>query len=157
MHRKPVMSAHNWKWFCYNEWWELLETNQLETKNTVFYYIQFLQSVPAGQNFWVRFNAPHHIWPLVQTAQFFSKGWPRSYPGYCLHLWNPPLQLLNHSQQIHCIWDNCNQLVSQHYGGFDDTGWIFKTTTVRGHRLIVVVSHAVPLLWMMKWLQWRIL
>ncbi len=37
-----------------------------------------------------------------------AKGWPRSYPGYCQHLWNPPLQSLHHSQQCHCIWNNYN-------------------------------------------------
>ncbi len=40
------------------------------------------------------------------TKPIVPKGWPKTSPGYCLHLWNPPLQPPHHSQQCHCIWDN---------------------------------------------------
>ena len=60
----------------------------------------------------------------------WTKGWPRSYPGYCLHLWNPPQQPLHHSQECHCIWDNYNQSVSQHCGGFDDPSSIASRASI---------------------------
>ncbi len=43
-------------------------------------------------------------WPQTPTDHSqMDKSWPRSYPGHCLHLWNSPLQPLNHSQQCHCM------------------------------------------------------
>ncbi len=92
---------------------------------------------------------------LRYTTGKCSKGWPKTYPGYCLHLWNPPLQPLHHSLQSHRIWDNYNQLVSQPCGGCY-SGWIIELTTGLGHQSIVVVWYAVALRRMMKWLQWKI-
>ncbi len=33
------------------------------------------------------------------------KGWPKTYPGYCLHLWNHPLQPFHHSHMHWLCWE----------------------------------------------------
>ena len=41
----------------------------------------------------------------LRVLKVRDKGWPKTYPGYCLHLRNSPLQPLHYSQQSYCIWE----------------------------------------------------
>ena len=43
------------------------------------------------------FFMPPMLHKSVYTLICTSKGWPKTYPGYCLYLCNPPLQPLHHS------------------------------------------------------------
>ena len=60
------------------------------------------------------------------------KGDRSLYIGHCPHLWNPPLQPINHSQQSYSLGHKYNELVFQ-----------------------CCVWQSMPLLCRLNWLQWR--